>query len=603
MTPLLYGAGLAIVQEADDLLRGEAERQGWALAAYLARLAGERMGAGDRAGIRGAIDEVLGSNPDLAEIRVQVAGEKEVVAAGAGASGEGEALRFAREIRGGGSSGTQPLGWVTVAFSTRRIEERMRVVRDFLLAATLGLGTLLAFLLLGGLQRVVLGPIRELAGFAAAIGRGEGPPALRRSKRAEFAVLAEALESAREALHSRDRALLERFDSIRSAYLQLESILQSLGEGVLVADAEGIVVLTNRTVAQILGPVDALLRRPLLDLLPKAPETEGGPSPPALPAEGEPPQSWAAAVGRHTFRVSLARIPGSGSGAIRYLAVLRDVTREAEDAAMKNEFVACVSHELRTPLTSILSFTEMLLTMGPDDEEELREFLEIVHREASRMSRLVDDILDIARLEGGTFRLRISTVDPGEVAREVEQAFRAVARDSGIDLASDVAPELPTLEIDRERLAQVLSNLASNAIKFTSIGGRVRLRARRATERDETGDRVGIVFEVEDTGPGIPEADRERIFEKFAQLGDPLVEKPRGTGLGLPISRGIVQRMGGTIRVETAPGKGSVFSVWLPLTTSVPAGPRAPERAKRRSRERSEPASNLSGSDATAVGG
>jgi PAS domain S-box-containing protein len=238
------------------------------------------------------------------------------------------------------------------------------------------------------------------------------------------------------------------------------------------------------------------------------------------------------------------------------LAILRDVTERRRVERMKREFLAMVSHELRTPLTSMLGSLGLLrsgrLESRPD---KVRELLEIAERNGERQLRLINDLLDLQRLEAGELRF---TLAPAPLETIVEEAARgiaglastwrvqvvAAARESGVSLLTD-----------RERLNQVLYNLLSNAIKFSPAGALVHLQARATSERVE--------FEVRDQGPGIPEEFRGRLFEKFAQADVP-GRRGGGSGLGLSISKRLVEGLGGTIRIDSGPRSGTVVTVAFP---------------------------------------
>jgi signal transduction histidine kinase len=220
---------------------------------------------------------------------------------------------------------------------------------------------------------------------------------------------------------------------------------------------------------------------------------------------------------------------------------------------MKTNFLANVSHELRTPLTSIRGFSELLLTYD-NSEEVQREFLEVINSESERLSRLVNDVLDITKIESGQIDWHMETFDVSALLQESARVYAALIENQNLTFHQDIAADLPPLYGDRDRMQQVIGNLLNNAMKFTPSGS-ISLSARR------NGDEVEI--SVSDTGVGIAVEDQERIFEKFQQVGAMLTDKPEGTGLGLSICREIVEHHNGQISVESEPGKGSTFTVWL----------------------------------------
>ncbi|MBI4317389.1 MAG: HAMP domain-containing histidine kinase [Chloroflexi bacterium] len=227
---------------------------------------------------------------------------------------------------------------------------------------------------------------------------------------------------------------------------------------------------------------------------------------------------------------------------------------------MKTEFVANVSHEFRTPLTSIRSFSEMLLSDNHDPGTQQR-FLEIINSESERLTRLVSDVLDIARIESGNMEWQTAMLDVTAVIHRAARAHAALIERQGLVLRQEISADLPPIYGDADRLYQVVSNLLDNAIKFTDHGT-ITLRAKR--------EKGQIVVSVEDTGRGIEAADQERIFEKFQQVGAMLTDKPGGTGLGLAICREIVKHHKGRIWVESEPGTGSTFKFSLKIPKPLP---------------------------------
>ncbi|MBI5120293.1 MAG: histidine kinase [Rhodospirillales bacterium] len=224
---------------------------------------------------------------------------------------------------------------------------------------------------------------------------------------------------------------------------------------------------------------------------------------------------------------------------------------------LKDDFVSTVTHELRTPLTSIRSFSEILRDNPDLDLTQRQEFLRIVVEESERLTRLINQVLDLAKVEAGSLGWDIRPMDAVEVMEAALAATRRLAQDKGI-VIEELLPKAPLQVLaDRDRLIQVLINLLSNAVKFTpQSNGRIRAEL---VVRDD-----GILFTVSDNGPGVPEAHHEAIFDKFRQVSDKQTGKPSGTGLGLAISRGIVEHLNGRVWVESQPGFGATFHVLLP---------------------------------------
>ena len=232
----------------------------------------------------------------------------------------------------------------------------------------------------------------------------------------------------------------------------------------------------------------------------------------------------------------------------------------------KSQLISIVSHDVRTPLTSIKSYAEILL----DDLEalepgRLRHFLDIINREADRLSRLVTNYLDWQKIEAGRMRLSLQRMPVGAMIQESMEALEGAAMHKRIRVVLDAAPGLPEVMGDRDRLLQVLANLLSNAMKFTPEEGTVTIHAARATMEDGT---PAVSIAVRDTGPGIPAGKIEHLFQPFAQLDEQTREQKRGTGLGLVLSRQIVALHGGRIGVTSEAGQGSEFTVLLPVDGS-----------------------------------
>jgi len=221
---------------------------------------------------------------------------------------------------------------------------------------------------------------------------------------------------------------------------------------------------------------------------------------------------------------------------------------------MKTNFLANVSHEFRTPLTSIRSFSELLLSYQEDADVQ-REFVGIINAESERLTRMVNDVLDITKIESGTMDWQMAVLNVGELLHEAARVHSPLIEKQNLTFREDIALDLPPIYGDKDRLQQVIANLLNNALKFTPRGS-IELSARQ--EGDD------VLIAVKDSGIGVAPEDQERIFDKFQQVGAMLTDKPRGTGLGLSICREIIEHHEGRIWIESEPGQGSRFSVALP---------------------------------------
>jgi signal transduction histidine kinase len=247
-------------------------------------------------------------------------------------------------------------------------------------------------------------------------------------------------------------------------------------------------------------------------------------------------------------------------------------TRLQELDRLKDEFMSTVTHELRTPLTSIRAVSEILLDTADVSPEDRRRFLAIIVKETERLTRLINQTLDMAKIESGNAEWHTSELDVADVVREAIEATSQLFREKRVALSMHAANPLPTVKADRDRLMQVLINLLSNAVKFSPSGdGRVAVRVASA--------QGAVQVNVEDNGPGIAPPDHEGIFERFKRLGDTLVERPSGSGLGLAISRRIVEHFGGRLWVASEVGRGATFSFTLPLEAPAPVRDAEPARA------------------------
>jgi len=230
---------------------------------------------------------------------------------------------------------------------------------------------------------------------------------------------------------------------------------------------------------------------------------------------------------------------------------------------MKDDFISTVTHELRTPLTSIRAFTEILHDNPGLDAAEREKFLTIIIQESERLTRLINQVLDLAKLESGRAEWQVSAIDLKAVVQDSIDATGQLFRARNVGLATRVPDGDFIVSADRDRLVQVLINLLSNAAKFAPADvGRV--------EVELTAADGALRVSVSDNGPGVRAEDRKVIFEKFRQAGDVMTDRPQGTGLGLPISRQIIEHFGGRLWVESGPGQGARFVFELPRARSVP---------------------------------
>jgi PAS domain S-box-containing protein len=363
---------------------------------------------------------------------------------------------------------------------------------------------------------------------------------------------------------------------------QTGAVLRSVGEGVATLDASGRPLLVNPTLEALGGrSAGELVSRDWSEAFP-------------LYDQRGDPVSWedsipALAIREHRvvttsgYELHLARSDGNrvpiaitaaplliADEMIGAVVVLRDVSHEREVDQLKTSLVSTVSHELRTPLTMIQGFSELLLTRDDLGPERSRDALEQVHASAQRLGRLIDDLLSVSRIESGKLTVELGPVDLAAVIGEVVASFEAqTGRRFVVELDPGLAPALG----DRDKIVQVITNLASNAVKYSPESSSVEIVARSADNHAE--------ISVVDHGIGMTEEERSHLFEKFTRGDRPEVRKAGGTGLGLYISKSLVELQHGQLWVHGAPGGGTVFSLSLPLAGAFDNPPVSSDQQRR----------------------
>lgn len=378
--------------------------------------------------------------------------------------------------------------------------------------------------------------------------------------------------------------MLKHLDPSRAVPERVRSALDTLTEGLLVMDTEGHIVLANQAFADLIGREQTSLTGDTVEGL--AWEDDAG----AKPASTDFPWQLALQNGapirnsmlwltgadgkRRTFMTNCSPIlVGKGEyGGV--MVSLDDVTlleekeielrksqQEAENANQaKSDFLANMSHEIRSPMNAILGFTELLRRGQAKSETEYRKHLDIVHASGTHLLGLINDILDLSKVEAGRLDVEQIACSPWRIAHEVVQSQGVKAAEKGISIALECPGSAPeNIDTDPARLRQILTNLIGNAIKFTEKGG-VKLALRFVPSRPV----AQLQFEVSDTGIGIATDKLDSVFEPFTQAENSITRRFGGTGLGLTISRRFARAMGGDITLKSAPGAGSTFTVTLP---------------------------------------
>ncbi len=354
------------------------------------------------------------------------------------------------------------------------------------------------------------------------------------------------------------------FAAVRSSQRQLETLLNSMQDAVIAVSSDGLVQWANQPMDRLV-PQHTRLNAPVVETI-RDPDFLAAVKAATTTKQVKTTRATSIVPGR-AFDVTAAPLPDGGA-----VAVLRDLTETERVEKTRRDFIANVSHELRTPLTSIQGYSETLLDLSSDNSGSNREFLEIIRKNAARMSRLTEDLLTLARVESGETRFDTESVPPIELLHDAEESFREIARSQEVDLqimglemmetngGNGSVESLPAVRADREAIHQVFSNLIDNAMKYGRSGGRIVLGARPA----QRGIEFGVEFYVQDFGAGIASEHLPRLFERFYRVDKARSRESGGTGLGLAIAKHIMLAHGGSIRAESELNHGSTFLFTLP---------------------------------------
>ncbi|MCX7682471.1 MAG: ATP-binding protein [Anaerolineae bacterium] len=449
--------------------------------------------------------------------------------------------RHYRAANGPLSIGNDTLGVFAVALPLNfLIETNVATRNTYALIFTLGMGSVI---LVGyWISQHITRPIRKLVSTSQAVAEGDLRQRTGVVSNDEVGILAESFDKMTERLAERTYKLEETLG-------RMQAILSSMNDGVILEDTEGNLLPLNAAASQLLEEMaENFMLGPLREL-----STD-------VRREGN------AASSRRRFEVG-NKVISAQSAAVRTedgrhlgsVLVLRDVTAEVEAERLKDQFITHVSHELRTPLTAIKGYNDLLLAgAGGELNESMRGFLEVIGRNADDLIAMVSELLDFSEMEAsGHLGMIKRPMDMRAVAEEVAEEWRPRMAEKGLTFQVELPPELPLLNGDARRLRWAVLHLVRNALQYTPAGGTVTLRL-----SEQNGH---VVLDVTDTGIGIAEEDQERLFTRFYRVTNMPPEDVRGLGVGLYLTRAIVEAHGGEIRVTSRVGAGSTFSIVLPV--------------------------------------
>ena len=527
----------------------------WAdqLASYL----GARITIIDRKGKVWADSELNGSDLRQAERHGGRPEVQEALSKGLGQSIRYSATQRCRmlyvAIPVEAKAGQSPVGVIRLGFPLAALDRLYAQVNGFLVAAFLSallLGLVFAYIL----SRFLSQPILEMASVSRKMAEGDFYKKVRRFRGGR------ELDELGSAINRMAEEISRRIQEITLQKGNLEAILLGMNEGVMVLDPNERILLMNPSLRQsfsVASPpegktlMEALRNGKIQGMVRKAMAQRGQVVREELIFAGPPPR---------TFQVSVISTSREGPSP-HVVCVFHDVTEFRRLETIRRDFVANVSHELKTPLSSIRGYAETLLEGALEDQEHARGFVETIHRQADHLARLINDLLDLARIESGKMELKPVPMRLPEIVSQVIETLRPIWESKGLKIELESPPSLPLVLADQGALRQILSNLLDNAIKFTPKGGRIAVRS--SIQPDH------LRIEVKDSGVGILSSDLPRIFERFYRADASRPRSPESTGLGLAIVKHLVLAQGGEVWAESELGKGSSFYFTLPLTSTT----------------------------------
>ena len=453
-------------------------------------------------------------------------------------------------------------------------EERIKVNRQSLQSTLLTLGIpavaiVMLLVLVAFVARILLDPLAAIANSARQISGGSFDVSLPRESKDEIGDLVRAFREMMTGVQQRERQVTEARNKAEREHRRLQATIETVPVALVIVDADtGRIALQNRAAAALIGhePDDAAARQAYWEAF--GVTTRDG-SPVDARAWGvERVMQGRTIVGeelvvqhpdgrRIPILVSAAPLREDDGQINGGVVAFQDITNLYEVDRLKSEFVSIVSHELRTPLTSIKGALQLLIDEGLASDSDHVMLLNVALSNTERLVRIINDILDISKIEAGKLELNARPHAVADVVKQSLQNVEPIAHGALVSLKADIEAGVPAVQVDLDRFIQVIVNLLSNALKAAPPRSEVTLAARRAAD--------GLVaFSVTDRGKGIEPAKIGLLFQKFQQLDGANTRKARGTGLGLAIVKALVEMQGGTVTVESTVGQGSTFTVTVP---------------------------------------
>lgn len=442
------------------------------------------------------------------------------------------------------SASGENMGYVRIGMPTGRIQNDLSLLQRTLIIVTILFSLSAGFLAILIANRITH-PIRQLAYAAAQMAHGQLESRLIPTTQDEIGELTIAFNKMAADLNVKIQAL----DAERG---RIAAVLEVMTDGVIIVDENGKVQLVNSAAENMFGIahhealgrslIEALRHHQIADLWEQCRKS------------GEM-QTAALEIPAHRLYLQCIATPLSPALQGNTLLLFQNLTRLRRLETVRQDFISNISHELRTPLASLKALTETLQENAIDDPPAAKRFLQRMETELDALTQMVEELLELSRIESGKVPLKMSPTSPSSLIHQAVERLALQAQRANLEITIHCAEDLPPVLADERRLAQVIVNLLHNAIKFTPAGGKIELRA------EHNGDYM--IFSVKDNGIGIPSEDLPRIFERFYKTDR--ARSGGGTGLGLAIARHLVEAHGGRIWVESLEGQGSTFSFSIPI--------------------------------------